>query len=349
MIITESTVQLQAQHQKTQTSVQAETLQFWTTPQTDDNVPSPSGQTASRVDLSADAQNIQQTQTEIVDPLDTEDPVEELDILLLKRLTEMLTGKKIKLNHKINVAQGLQNRATPAQLNSQAHGLNRQQSFGLVYSYHESYHEQESMNFSAQAQVNTADGRQIDLNIDLSMSREFYEEMNVTVRAGEALKDPLVVNFNGSAAQLTSDKISFDLDLDGAEDQISFVAPGSGFLALDQNEDGVINDGSELFGPTTDDGFAELAQYDSDGNLWIDEQDSVYDRLRIWTRDDEGNQQLLSLGQAGIGAIYLGSVATPFSLTNATDNTLLGQTRETGIFLFENGAAGTIQELDLVV
>ncbi|WP_321531547.1 hypothetical protein [uncultured Desulfuromonas sp.] len=349
MIITESTVQLQAQHQKSQTSVQKETLQFWTAQREDENTLPPPGQIASHVNLSAAAHNAQQIQTEIVDPLDTEDPIEELNILLLKRLTEMLTGKEIKLNHKINIAQSLQKQATAAQLSIQPQESDIPENFGLVYSYHESYHEQESVNFSAQAQVTTADGRQIDLNVELNMSREFHQEMNVNVRAGQALKDPLVINFNGTAAQLTTDKISFDLDLDGQQDQISFVTPGSGFLALDKNSDGVINDGSELFGPTTNDGFSELAAYDNDGNMWIDEQDSIYDRLRIWTRDSDGNQKLLSLGQAGIGAIYLGSTSTPFSLTDSSDNSLLGQTRETGIFLHEDGRAGTIQELDLVV
>lgn len=349
MIITESTVQLQAQHQQTQSFVQKESLQIWTTPQQREDSNAPPSPSASQVRLSPHVQNSQQTATEIVDPLDQTDDLEDLDILLLKRLTEMLTGKKIQLNHKIKIAQQLQGQTSSAEIRPGAATNQRPQSVGLVYSYHEAYHEQEQVNFSAQAQVLTADGRQIDVAINLNMSREFHQEMNVSVRAGEALKDPLVVNFNGSAAQLTTDKISFDLDLDGQQDQISFVTPGSGFLALDRNGDGVINNGSELFGPTTDDGFGELAAYDNDANLWIDEQDDIYDRLRIWTRDNDGNQHLLSLGEAGIGAIYLGSVSTPFSLTNTTDNSLLGQMRETGIFLHENGTAGTIQELDLVV
>ena len=344
MIITESTVQLQAQHHESQSYVQKESLQLWTTPQNRDSA----APAASQVNLSSHIQNSQVTESEIIDPLDQTDELEDLDILLLKRLTEMLTGKKIHLNHKIKIAQKLQSQTLSAQVGTTTPSQPLQ-NMGLVYSYHESYHEQESVAFSAQAQVSTADGRQIDLAVNLNMSREFYQEMNVNVRAGEALKDPLVVNFNGTAAQLTTDKISFDLDLDGRQDQISFVTPGSGFLALDRNGDGVINDGSELFGPTTNDGFSELAAYDSDGNQWIDEQDSIYDRLRIWTRDSDGNQNLLSLGEAGVGAIYLGSTSTPFSLTNAEDNSLLGQTRETGIFLHENGGAGTIQELDLVV
>lgn len=65
---------------------------------------------------------------------------------------------------------------------------------------------------------------------------------------------------------LTEAKYNFDLDSDGREDLISFVRPGSGFLALDLNGDGRVNDGRELFGPATGDGFAELARYDQDGN-----------------------------------------------------------------------------------
>lgn len=51
------------------------------------------------------------------------------------------------------------------------------------------------------------------------------------------------------------------------------VRPGGVFLALDKNGDSVINDGKELFGAATGQGFKELAIYDSDKNYWIDEND----------------------------------------------------------------------------
>ena len=88
--------------------------------------------------------------------------------------------------------------------------------------------------------------------------------------------------------------------------RISFVGPGSGFLALDQNGDGTVNDGSGLFGARTGNGFHELAAYDDDGNGWIDEGDSVYVGLRIWEKDAEGNDRLMALGKRGLGAIFLG-------------------------------------------
>ena len=166
------------------------------------------------------------------------------------------------------------------------------------------------------------------------------------IRDSAKLKDPLVLNFNGNAAELTTTRFSFDIDSDGQQDQIAFTGPNSGFLALDRNNDGVINNGSELFGPTTGQGFAELAAYDQDGNQWIDENDSIYNKLRIWSKDAQGQDQLIALGQRGVGAIYLGQVTSPFALKDS-DNNLLGQIRSSGVFLQENGVAGTVQQIDL--
>lgn len=77
---------------------------------------------------------------------------------------------------------------------------------------------------------------------------------------------------------------------------------------MDINGDGKINDGNELFGPKSGNGFSDLAAFDEDGNGWIDENDFVYDKLRIWTKDKYGNDSLLAIGKKGIGAIYLAVV-----------------------------------------
>lgn len=138
--------------------------------------------------------------------------------------------------------------------------------------------------------------------------------MRESLRMGDARqkKDPLVINFAGTAAQLTDTKFSFDLNADGTAEQVSFLAGGSGFLALDKSGDGKINDGSELFGPATGQGFQELAAYDDDHNQWIDENDSLYTQLCLFNKDVQGNDVLSTLKQANIGAVYLGNVTTPF-------------------------------------
>src|SRR5699024_10596335 len=121
--------------------------------------------------------------------------------------------------------------------------------WGVEYDLHEVHHEVEQTSFDAQGVIKTADGKEITFTYELEMEREFYSETNVSVRAGDAkLKDPLVINFGGTAAQLTLQKFDFDLDADGAKDKVSRVQSGSGFLALDKNGNGAIDDGSELFG-----------------------------------------------------------------------------------------------------
>lgn len=272
----------------------------------------------------------------------------DLNMRILKALFEKLTGRKFR----VYAPQEMQQQATASET-APVEGVHEQAAqagadWGLRYERHETYHEAESTQFAAQGVVVTADGQQIEIGIELNMSRSFIRTVDETVQIGEvALKDPLVINFKGTAAQLTQETFSFDIDADGLDNQIAFVGPGSGFLALDANNDGTVNDGSELFGTLSGDGFAELAAFDGDHNGWIDENDDIYSRLRIWMKTASGEDQLLALGEKGVGAMYLGRIETPFSVKDS-DNVMQGQIRATGLFLFEEGGAGTMQQLDLV-
>lgn len=210
------------------------------------------------------------------------------------------------------------------------------------------YSEQETTCFDAKGVVRTADGREIPFNMSVEMSRSFTQEAESLIDFGKPrLCDPLVINLNGNVTDVSDQKFYFDLDADGNEESISMLASGNGFLALDKNGDGIINDGSELFGASSDNGFADLAQYDKDGNGWIDEADEIFKVLRVWVKDADGNDKLMNLSEAGVGAIYLGSRDTEFSLNDLSDNHTNGVIRKTGMFLYENGQAGTVQQLDL--
>jgi hypothetical protein len=285
------------------------------------------------------------------DSLSSED---ETKLLLLEKVLEQLTGKKFNLRlvrPEDFKPDPRSEKALAALAHAGRNGSNGNApaGFGVEYDRVEHFEEVEQTTFSSSGIVRTTDGKEITFNVDLELSRSFVAHNEEHLRIGDAVrKDPLVINFNGTAAQLTTDKISFDIDADGSAEKISFVKSGSGFLALDKNGDGRINNGSELFGPATGDGFSELAAYDKDGNQWIDEGDAVFNKLRIWTKDAAGNDNLLTLKQANVGAINLGNVATQFSLNDAA-NQQLGQIQSTGIWLGENGGAGTLQHVDLVV
>ncbi|WP_296561294.1 hypothetical protein [uncultured Acetobacterium sp.] len=296
---------------------------------------------------------------------------EEQQLTLLKRMIEALTGKKVKfvkpqkatledpkmgqaiqgayasrsslLSAAAGWAQGLAGTQPRGNAGTSSGG-------GFEYSQSITHYESQSTSFQAQALVKTADGREININLQLSLSREFMFQSNLTIQSGDqpVQIDPLVINFGTDTASLTEQKYAFDIDANGTLDQVSFVGPGSGFLALDLNGDGKINDGSELFGPQSGNGFDDLAKYDSDGNNWIDENDPIYDKLQIWSKDAAGNDVLMALGQKGVGAIYLGNVSTSFALKGANNQTN-GQLQRTGIYLNENGSAGTIQHIDLSI
>lgn len=275
---------------------------------------------------------------------------------LLIRLVEALTGKKVQLMDAGTIGKLAASDQALAQADklalvstAPAAAEAQPQGWGVEYDYHEVTHESEHTSFTARGEILTADGKRLQFDLTLQMSREYYEETSISLRAGDAeRKDPLVINFEGNAAELTDQKFDFDIDADGEADRISFVGSASGFLALDRNGNGIIDDGNELFGARTGDGFAELAAYDEDGNGWIDENDSIFAQLRIWTKDGNGDDHLSTLAERSIGALYLGQVDTPFDL-NDNRNRQHGQILSTGIYLSEDGRAGTVQQLDLFV
>ncbi|MBI9073875.1 MAG: hypothetical protein JEZ02_00595 [Desulfatibacillum sp.] len=271
----------------------------------------------------------------------------EKDGYLVKMLLETLFGKKIR----IKTLSEYMNEMRPQETAPVQEGAPVEEApapeWGIQYKYHESYYESESTSFSAQGEILTADGKSISFSLDLLMQREYYTEENFEFRAGTII-DPLVVNFSAPAASFGSSKFSFDLDADGDQENISTLAPGSGFLVLDKNHDGMVNDGTELFGPATGNGFDELAQYDDDGNNWIDESDAVFGELRLWTVDGQGNQTLRSLAEANVGAISTSGLTTKFDIKDQA-NQLQGKVQRTGIFVKESGEVATVQQVDMAV
>ncbi len=208
------------------------------------------------------------------------------------------------------------------------------------------YQEKESTDFFADGVVNTADGRSIDFSFQMNLDRQYFkQDQFVHQEKGYVMIDPLVINLDAGTPQISNVSMGFDLNMDGEDEQISILKPGSGFLSLDKNNDGVINDGSELFGPATGNGFGELGQYDQDHNFWIDENDPIFDELTLWGGNNEGQMQLTRIKDAGIGAIYLDTVESSFDLRD-DNNDLTARIKKSGVALNEDGSVSSIQEMD---
>jgi len=207
-------------------------------------------------------------------------------------------------------------------------------------------YETETMSFESSGVIETEDGKSIEFDLNLQFSREYYEKNVTMIDVGRNnLRDPFVINLDGKGVGFSDEKLRIDLNMDGKIDEFNRLNAGNGFLALDKNSNGAIDDGSELFGPKSGRGFKELGKHDEDNNGWIDENDSIFDDLKIWQINNDGEESLLGLKEVGVGAIYLGSVGSQFDIKDGKD--LIARITDSSIYIKENGMVAAVQQVDM--
>lgn len=194
-------------------------------------------------------------------------------------------------------------------------------------------------NFSARGSVKTKDGKTVEFS---AIFKEFQFSYSYEKVSGKAV-DPLIIDlkntYNGNANLRRS--IELDLNFDGEFEKF-YISPEFGFLVYDKNNNGKVDDATELFGPKTNNGFVELSKLDSDNDNWIDEDDLEFLKLKIWTVDENGKEKIVGLLDLNIGAIFLGNVATPFDYVDYV-------VRASGIYLREDGSVGRVRQIDVKI
>ncbi|MFA6075012.1 MAG: calcium-binding protein [Negativicutes bacterium] len=168
------------------------------------------------------------------------------------------------------------------------------------------------------------------------------------------IPDPLALDLDGNGISFTKNSAYFDLGTDGFAERATWIGKGDGLLALDKNDDGKINNGSELFGDAmrkkdgtfAKDGFDALADYDINKDGKIDANDEIYSKLKVWVdADGDGitdDGELKTLSELGIKQLNLGNTAGN-NVVNATGEAL----RKQGTFVWENGATSALNEYGL--
>ena len=207
----------------------------------------------------------------------------------LALLVEQLTGQKISLLDPSEVdphASGNTNAPAPQATSAPTPP---QPQVAVELDAQSIRYEAQTSTFSANGTVTTADGRQITLGLQATISREFLAADSLSIQAGTTpAKDPLVLDVDGAPTQLSPQRIAFDINADGVVEQVAMPSGGSPLLALDRNANGTIDDGSELFGPGTGSGYGELSALDTDANGWIDSADASFGQLRLWQPNTAG-------------------------------------------------------------
>ncbi|NOT83333.1 MAG: hypothetical protein HOP02_00835 [Methylococcaceae bacterium] len=144
--------------------------------------------------------------------------------------------------------------------------------------------------------------------------------------------DPLTLDLDGDGLETTgfnaTTPIYFDHDVNGIKEGTGWVLPDDGLLVLDRNGNGIIDNGTELFGDHTPlaaggnavDGFAALTAEDSNLNGKIDAGDTNFNNLKVW-RDlnQDGTSQpneLYTLAAQNIATINLTQIAHSQLLPN---------------------------------
>jgi hypothetical protein len=275
------------------------------------------------------------------DELESGDSVGDSRLLILKKLLEALTGKSFDMPEFQQPSsddgevftpppQGSNDASTPGSGRTLV-------GMSLIQEY-------EYTSVSMSGRIDLADGTSIEMSMSITMERSYQQTAVSVLQERGMLKDPLAISFNGSAVSLSSSAtFEFDLNSDGQSEMFASLNSNAAFIALDLNSDGNINNGGELFGANSGNGFADLAKYDEDSNGFIDAGDSVFDKLLAW---NPSSGLMSKLADLGVGALYTQSVDSPFKLNDA-NNRNLGVIRGSGFYLNEERGAGVLQQVDL--
>jgi len=267
-------------------------------------------------------------------------PKDRLTKLLLERMLEQLLGKKISIEP-----------SSPLEFKSgetiQKNDERKDFGFGYILKIEESFEESEKLSFQASVTFQNEKGETKESVLNVGLHRSFISKNSLEIRAGEALKDPIVINISGDLS-LAPDAVSFDIDNDGKKERLFRPVGKNGFLAYDKNGNQKIDDASELFGTKSGNGFLDMQKLDSDKNGILDKQDAAFEGLRIWMDAGTKEERLVALGEAGVFAIYLKPIELEFTFKDDS-NKGFAKARRASVAVKNDGALASVWQLDAVV
>ena len=199
------------------------------------------------------------------------------------------------------------------------------------------------------------DDKQLSLDYSFELTSEQIRYNSFETQAGN-LKDPILVQFGNQSLGHIEGEQDFDINNDNTLDALPIFSGDVGYLVYDQNANGRADNGSELFGPNSGNGFGELALLDDNKNGFIDKNDTGFEQLYLWQPSGQGQPdgngqvdeqgQWLSLADAGIAAINLDAISTPYAFYDEEDQ-IQAQLRQSSFAIGENGQGYGVHQIDV--
>ena len=169
---------------------------------------------------------------------------------------------------------------------------------------------------------------------------------------------PLILDMDGDGVDLVAledSNVHFDLEDRDFANRTGWTVAGDddAFLVVDANNNGLIDDITELFGNATTDGFTELSAYDSNSDDLINASDDDFDDLLVWNdADGDGvadDGELLTLTQAGITEIDMDATSVDYDIeghnvSHESTFTIDGNTRDVLDVWFEHNTMDTVYQ-----
>ena len=189
--------------------------------------------------------------------------------------------------------------------------------------------------------------------------------LNVADWFGTAITtgSPLVLDLEGNGLNLVApnshEAVYWDIDSNGFREASGWIAAGMGLLAIDLDQNGAIDNNSELFGNQPQNGvangFQALAAYDSNNDGVIDANDDQFGDLLVWT-DDNGDGQSSANELHTLASLDITSINLNYAAVNYTINgnnvrqestfTMDGQTRTIADVWFAYDPTNTTYDQD---
>jgi len=217
---------------------------------------------------------------------------------------------------------------------------------GDVVSVEEWHSHEQHLNYQIQGVFNI-DDKELFLNYSLDLSSKQVSYSKIEMSA-EALKDPIVIQFGSQGLGDISGQKDFAINQDSTLDSLPIFSGDVGYLVFDKNNNQQADNGNELFGPRTGQGFEELALLDSNNNGFIDTEDQDFEQLYIWqpSNNISQNEQWLSLKEANIKAINLSTITTPFDFYDQ-EGKIQAKLRQSGFAISEDGLGRGVHQIDV--